>query len=284
MTDGACGAPAASRHELRDTKRGTRGTWGMRVERLRRRPYPLAIGATGGGLCGRRLRCSSASGTRVGMGHCHGSHDISGPAPGRRRTIERHATRHTTVCDVGSTRSERVQVPRDGGHRASRSVPIQSTERATKPCRDPATATRDAATDSFESIRLTKVVADSPTPPCPTSPDDRHELTLVRNVQEPWCFSLCVAQSFSAVRRWSSNNVGPVTTVPPRFAFPMRKRAAGAFRKGHLPSHQSPTDAVGAAGDRLASPTLHVPADTWPSLRAGMRSAPRRRRPSSLDP
>jgi hypothetical protein len=31
----------------------------------------------------------------------------------------------------------------------------------------------------------------------------------------PWCVSLCVAQSFIAVRRWSSNNVGPVTMSHP---------------------------------------------------------------------
>jgi hypothetical protein len=31
----------------------------------------------------------------------------------------------------------------------------------------------------------------------------------------PWCFSLRVAQSFSAVRRWSSNNVGPATMPHP---------------------------------------------------------------------
>ena len=55
-------------------------------------------------------------------------------------------------------------------------------------------------------------------------------------------------QALEQKQRGTRNN------VPPRFVFPMRKRAEGAFRKGHLPSHQSPTDAVGAAGARLASP------------------------------
>jgi hypothetical protein len=80
---------------------------------------------------------------------------------------------------------------------------IRSAERSTRPCRGSASATRDDATDSFESIRLAKVVADSLTPACTTPPGERCELTLVRNDQGPWCVSLCVAQSFIAVRRWS---------------------------------------------------------------------------------
>jgi hypothetical protein len=56
----------------------------------------------------------------------------------------------------------------------------------------------------------------------------------------PWCVSLCVAQSFIAVRRWSGNNVGPVTTVPSRLVGPMRKSAEGAFRKGHDPRTTRP--------------------------------------------
>jgi hypothetical protein len=117
------------------------------------------------------------------------------------------------------------------------------------------------------------VVANSLTTSCPTPPGERCELTLVRNDQGPWCFSLRVAQSFGAVRRRTRNNVGPVTTVPSRIAFPMRKSAAGAFRKSHVPSHHSPTDAVGAAGVRLASPTLHVLIASCFSIGAGMRTA-----------
>jgi hypothetical protein len=100
----------------------------------------------------------------------------------------------------------------------------------------------------------------------------------------PWCVSLRISQSFGAVRRRTRNIVGPVTTVPSRIAFPMRKRAAGAFRKGHGPRCHPPQDAVGAAGARLASPPFPVLIDSCLSTRAGMRTAPCRRRPSSLDP
>jgi hypothetical protein len=150
---------------------------------------------------------------------------------------------------------------------------IRSTERSTRPCRGSASATRDDATHSLESIRLTKVVANSLTTSWPTPPDDRHVLTLVRNGQGPWCFSLRVAQSFGVVRRRTRNIVGPVTTVPPRIAFPMRKSAEGAFRKGHGPSRQSSWMRSEPQALDSHPPRATLPTTSSPSPRPGMRTA-----------
>jgi hypothetical protein len=85
--------------------------------------------------------------------------------------------------------------------------------------------------------------------------------------------SRCVSHNPSAPSGAGAEITGTRNNVPSRFAFPMRKRAAGAFRKGHGPSHHSPLDAVGAAGARLASPTFHVLIASCFSIGAGMRTA-----------
>jgi hypothetical protein len=90
-------------------------------------------------------------------------------------------------------------------------------------------------------------------------------LVRIASIQRhrPWCVSLCIAQSFGAVRRRTRNNVGPVTTVPSRFVGPMRKRAAGAFRKSHVP--RPPRPRMRSAPQALDSHPLR---STCPSLRA----------------
>jgi hypothetical protein len=97
MTASACGAPAASRHESGGTKRWARGTWGMRVERLRRRPHPWGMEswdvAFAEGACGALPHGERDS----GWDSCHGSHVISGPTADAVGATTRHATRHTTV-------------------------------------------------------------------------------------------------------------------------------------------------------------------------------------------
>ena len=99
----------------------------------------------------------------------------------------------------------------------------------------------------------------------------------------PWCVSLCVAQSFSAVRRWSSNNVGPVTMSHPESRSLCGKRAAGAFRKSHVP--RPPPRGCGRRR-RRSTRIPHAPRAHRFVFLDSCRDADgaRRRRPSSPDP
>jgi hypothetical protein len=66
---------------------------------------------------------------------------------------------------------------------------------------------------------------------------------------------------------------GTRDNVPPRIAFPMRKRAVGAFRKSHVPRTTRPR--MRSAPQALDShpPRSTLPTASYPSPRPGMRMA-----------
>jgi hypothetical protein len=112
-------------------------------------------------------------------------------------------------------------------------------------------------------------------------------LDRIASIQRPmpWCVPLRGAQSFSAVRRWSSNNVGPVSMSHPE----SRSRCGSAPKapSAKATSHRTNRQRMRSAPQALDS---HPPRPTCRSARAprlvpgcGRRPAGAARHPSTRD-